>query len=61
MFNPLISDLSNLSREELTDRIVELQKRATYMSYHRPFDSIHLQLQNLIQVYSAELARRKLD
>ena len=58
MFHPLISDLSNLSKEDLATEIVDLNQRAVYLSYHRPFDPIHLQLQNLIRVYSNELARR---
>jgi len=52
------SDLSTLSKEDLTTKILELQQRAVYLSYHRPFDAIHLQLQNLIRVYSNELANR---
>jgi hypothetical protein len=58
MFHPLISDLSTLSKEDFATKIVELRQRATYLSYHRPFDAIHLQLQTLIRVYSNELAKR---
>lgn len=58
MFNPLISDLSNLSSEELSEKILTLHERAIYMSYHRPFDPMHLQIQNVLRVYSDELSRR---
>ena len=56
MFNPLTPDLTNLSDEELADKIEELWRRAGSM---RQYYAVHQQLQALIYSYTAELNRRQ--
>jgi len=56
MFNPLVPDLSNLTDQELSDKIEELWRKAASM---RQYYAVHNQLQALIGSYTTELEKRR--
>jgi hypothetical protein len=55
MFNPLINDLSNLSTNELEEKIVELQRK--YFQTGNP--SVQAQLANFLDIYKDEIRTRR--
>jgi len=60
MFNPLAKDPSTLSDDELQEKINSLQKK--YLTAARfPNQSVLLQLQNTITMYSEEQRKRSND
>lgn len=56
MFNPLVTDLSQLSDQEIYKKLEELWYKAQTMRNH---PLVHSQFNNLIQVYTDEINRRK--
>lgn len=60
MFNPLAKDPKSLSDDELQEKITSLQKK--YLTAARfPNQSVLLQLQNSITMYSEEQRKRSND